>query len=349
MTGIFEYDFRCGVQFPPGKKLHQKFKGLKTTVFSHFSSPKHKLAEAHLEQVNAKESRFDAGCSEAAERVLRAAYHVTMQSGSHKSFERLLVMLHKCGLDIGDKNHSAGMMVRARDAFYTVMLERLADIIRNEPCVAVLADKVTLNKRTVDITAVNLVMPDAPAEEMLQNFVIAAPVVQDHSGEGLASELKDSLSRVGVARPTQVSAFGGDGQYHHLGVPEKLAQALHSNNEEAFAMLAVWDPSHLMHLGEQNARSAVNCAWVYETINSMDVISQRFRYGAGFESFRGNDAEKPRTLKPWSETRFAAHAADVFSSFLGNVEPMLNARNRRETEHGQLAEDLKLACRLLKG
>ena len=102
-------------------------------------------------------------------------------------------------------------------------------------------------------------MPDALAEDMLRNFVIAAPVVQAHSG-GLANELKDSLARVGLTRPTQVSAFGGDGQYHHLGVPEKLSRSLGEGDEEAVTIPSVWDPSHLMHLGEQNARKSATCA-----------------------------------------------------------------------------------------
>ena len=53
------------------------------------------------------------------------------------------------------------MMIKARDTFYTAVLDKIASVVDGEPCVAVMADKVTLNKRTVDITVINVVVPEA--------------------------------------------------------------------------------------------------------------------------------------------------------------------------------------------
>ena len=54
------------------------------------------------------------------------------------------------------------MMIKARDAFYTVPLAKSRVLyVDGEPHVAMMADKVTLNKRTVDITVINVVVPEA--------------------------------------------------------------------------------------------------------------------------------------------------------------------------------------------
>ena len=83
-----------------------------------------------------------------------------------------------------------------------------------QPRVTVMVDKVTLHNRTLDITAINLVLPDAPSDVMKQNLVVAVavPIVNSHDGDGLAAELQEGLGRVSVNRPTQISAFGSDKQ-----------------------------------------------------------------------------------------------------------------------------------------
>ena len=173
-AGTFKYNFSCGVNFPVGKKMHQKFKSLKTAVSAHFEFTSHITHARQVTRENAQQERLISNRSAIAERVLRAAYHTIMESASHLSFEQLMVMLKDCGVDVGDKNHSTRMMCKARDVFHDVILDKLAAIIKNKPYVAVMADKVTLHNRTVDITAINLVMPDAPSDVMLQNFVISA-------------------------------------------------------------------------------------------------------------------------------------------------------------------------------
>ena len=59
------------------------------------------------------------------------------------------------------------------------------------------ADKVTVAKRTMYLTAI-VAVPEAPKEGMIQAFVVGAPVVRDHSGDGLAKKLHDTLLKFGV-------------------------------------------------------------------------------------------------------------------------------------------------------
>ncbi|KAF0306494.1 hypothetical protein FJT64_022013 [Amphibalanus amphitrite] len=239
------------------------------------------------------------------------------------------------------------MMVKARDAFHEVMLDEMKAFVEKQPCVSVVADKVTLNKRTVDITAINLVVPTAPPGEMLVNFVVAAPVVKEHDGTGMAGELSRSLARVGVTCPEQVAAFGGDGQFHHMDVARKLSVSLSQEPYNNFEIPAIWDPSHLMNLAEKDARK--RHAWVDDTIEQMSRVSKHFSYGAGHEALleAGPENERFPSLKTWSETRFAAHAADTFRSFLKNVDRMREALRRkllsaRGTRASELYEDVRL-------
>ena len=183
-AGVFRYDMSMNTEFAVGQPLSTSFKTLRTSVRTHFSSKAHADMADKVRENASEEGQRAAGDDTAAERVLRAAYHTVVESGSHRSFERQVVLLHKSGADIGDKNHSSGMMVKARDAFHEVMLDEVKTFVEKQPCVSVVADKVTLNKRTVDITAINLVAPSAPPGDMLVNLVVAAPVVKDHCGTG---------------------------------------------------------------------------------------------------------------------------------------------------------------------
>ena len=79
------------------------------------------------------------------------------------------------------------MMATARSAFSETILEKVKERVGRSQCVAVLADKVTVARRTVDMTAVLMLLPDAKPDELFPSFVVEAPIVKRHDGKALAA------------------------------------------------------------------------------------------------------------------------------------------------------------------
>ncbi|XP_043200760.1 uncharacterized protein LOC122371027 [Amphibalanus amphitrite] len=248
---------------------------------------------------------------------------------------------------MGNINHSRMMMDTARTAVCQTLLSNLKEHVESQPCVAVLADKVTIARRTVDITAIQTLVPNAEPDHIFQTFVVGAPVVKNHDGEALAADICSTLSEVGVTNTEKIAAVAADGQFHHNGVPQKLARLLESSS--GCPIPAVWDQAHLMNLAESDARKHCNSRWVRDTIETVTEVNKMFSIGKGWEDLRrcGEDMGEP-VLRPklWSETRFAAYAAEVFSVFRRN-EKQLRAALRRKRMEETRPSHLKELERLL--
>ena len=280
-----------------------------------------------------------------AHRVLRVGYYVLVNSLPRARFEELIVLLHASGVNVGDKNHSAMQMASFRDAFFDEMLAMIKKHVASQPCVSVTADKVTLNRRTVDITAIFTVVPNTPPEHLVQTLVVGAPVVKEHDGQSMAKELQRTLAQVGIETAVQVASFSADGQYHHSSVSQRLTDALNEKNGELNAEVqtipAVWDMSHLMQLAEKDAKTEEACLWVQNTVDIMSEINRRFSHGKGLEDLMAAASDEEFTTpKSWSNTRFAAHAAKTIKAFRTNAPAMLTVlrdrfRGEKRTAAGQ--------------
>ena len=346
-AGVFAYNFSLGSEFPVHQPMPERFKSLKAAVRGHFMSSQHEKAVALTREAKEREAARLAVSDNVASRVLRAAYYTLKKSLPREKFEDLIYLMHSSGANVGDKNHSSVIMAKMRDAFHEEMLSMIRRHIATQPCVAIAVDKVTSNRRTVDVTAVLTVVPDVPPNHIVQSLVIGAPVVKDHDGQSLADELMATLAVVGIDTAQKVASFAADGQYHHIAVPEKLAQSLNAANAngqtEAVYIPAIWDASHLMNLAEQDARRETSCLWVSDAVEKMTDITKRFSHGKGLEELRDAAAENSLlTPKLWSNTRFAAHAAKTFTSFMANWQTMgvvLRARAKGE-KRAAAAEEL---------
>ena len=184
---------------------------------------------------------------------------------------------------MGNINHSKAFMVQARDKFHQQVLTSLSEHVQKQPCVALSADKATVNKRTMDITAITNVVPEAPVGSMIQSFVVGAPVVKERDGDGHAQQLLETVGSLGITRTEQLSAIAADGQVHHNGVPTKLLRAMSAGSAAPACVPRIWDGAHLVNLADQDARSASSCSWVNETVGSITRVTKRFSLGAGLE------------------------------------------------------------------
>ena len=350
--GVFRYDTALGSSFEPSVTMPKRFTSMRDSVAKHFRSGGHKEAKQALIERDERDKVRGEVSRSAASRVLRTAYLVLKKSLSHLLFEELIVLQHLNDAAMGNINHSRMMMDTARSAFCDSTLAKVKEHIESQPCVAILADKVTIARRTVDVTAVMTLVPDAEPENIFQSFVVAAPVVREHDGKALASGLRDSLKKVGVTRAETVAAIAADGQYHHNDVPQKLVSLL--DKDYPATVPAIWDPAHLMNLAEGDARKDSTGEWVRNTVEVITAVNKRCLIGKGLEVLMmcgeesGEQALRP---KLWSETRFAPHAGQVVSVFRRNLDLLCTALEKKieeETRPAQLAE-LRKELVLMKG
>ena len=340
VLGVFHFDFDSGTSFPSksgrqGEALPVSFKTLRLAVKRHFEGTLHRKKKSQKTESDALEKGRFAAENSVAGRVFRTGYHVLKKSLPHLAFEELVTLQHKNGADMGSINHSTGLMPQLRLHISDVMRDMLARHLSAQPCVAVCADKVTVERRTIDIVAVISLVPNAHAGDVIQSFVAAAPVVKDHQGGELAREIAEVLAKVGVTHPDHVAAMCMDGQYHHLKVPERLLSIMASSDPQIQTepcVVPLWDGSHLLNLAEKDARTTRGCEWVNSTIDHISHIVKRHVMGKGLETFLTAAKETGASvLKPklWSETRFAPYAARTLNAFERNAPTFQHILSRR--------------------
>ena len=348
-TGVFGYDFSVGTRFESAEFLPPAFSRLKTSVKEHLKGREHQREKAaRLSAAQTAEMRA-AAAGKVNIRLGRTAYFVLKTSMPRERYEELIVLQHINGLDMGRTGHSSTQIARFRAATHEVLVEQLREHIASQPCVALMADKVTVNHRTIDITAVMSVVPAAPAGQLIQTYVIGAPVVIRHDGKSMAEQWRDTVASVGIKSTEQLSAVCTDGQYLHNHVPANFLRLLGSSAGRP-AVPCLWDGAHLLQLAESGARNEPGSAWVRETIDSITRISKRFRLGAGLEQLRAEAEDRGvvmRSPQLWSETRFAPHAANVLEGFRGNLALMEGVLERQlpfcssESAANEIAADLR--------
>ena len=361
--GVFRYNMTVGVRFPKPARLPREFINLKQAIRTHFSGASHNKNEAAKKKAQAARERQEKAARAVSIRVLRTAYHVIKRSHPRAEFERLIVLQHMNGADMGDLCHSGSQMARFRKAFGDSVLSALTRHVQHSPCVAWVADKVTLNSRTIDITAIISVFPEADAGELIQSLVVGAPVVTEHDGTALATEWVETAARIAIKHPGQLAAICTDGQFHHGSVPTKFLQLLttslpdYAERSVPPAVPCLWDGAHLMDLADGAARKEVACTWVNDTVETISRITRRFTLGQNRERLRKTSERLKlpfRGLQLWSETRFSPHAANVLENFGENMRiiaaamgDMIDAPSTRSV--AAIVEDLKNDLRLLTG
>lgn len=346
--GIFKYEFSLGSSFSDKEPLPSSFRALRRSIRSHFTGAKHHTAASKKKLADEIETGKFGKRHIVATRMIRTGYTLLKRSLPYTLFEDLVVMQHSNGTKVGNINHSRSLMPVLRSEFCGLLREQLSSFIREQPCVAVCADKVTVANRTVDVTAILAVVPNAPPGELIQSFVVGSPVVKAHDGQSLAKELAETLGNFGVIHPDQISAICMDGQYHMNGVPAALIKTMATSSgvHHEPRVPALWDGSHLLNLADADARRLAKNQWVKTTVETMTRITKRQTGGKGLEDFLSEAARSgSSTVRPklWSETRFAPYASRTFEGFLRNwsvTEHVLVSRARSGSGDAAVHTDL---------
>ena len=284
----------------------------------------HHATQAHHEACAAQQraTEFASRNQRAALNVGRMAYQGLREGDSYESFTRRLVIAKSNGVEVGDINHSRAFISRFRDCCRTVVMERIATFFETEdpatgrlPIVAVIADKVTENRRTGQLVGVIVMV-----EGRLVAIFIDDLVVRTHTALGLAENIVAALGKVRLTKEKLKKQMAGgafDGQYIVLGADRKLCELV--DIDRSFVCLR-WDNAHRLELSLGDARKRV--AWYAELSTVVGGMVETMSTGRGYEVLMQAAEELMLRLyapKLYCDSRFAQSERAVYKNFLLNL------------------------------
>lgn len=344
-SGIFNYDFSCGIDFI---KSHQpiSFSNLKRSVARHIGNQAHVNNVQAQNEENEKLQKLRKHEESVGVTLGKQAYKLLKLGRPFSDYEIDLKLMADANVKIGNLNHSRKFPSELRPCFADVTDLRIREYISNslpatgtKPPIGIVSDKMTARRRTGQMHAAILFTPGM--DSLMSPVSLGVTPVKKHDGEAIAEDIANVCKQYSIDND-QLAGFGFDGQYFNLGVPNKLRDKLHLDQNVAFT----WDPAHLLQLADKDARKL--CPWIDETCRDIAAILSKFSFGKTFEeaidkaAALGIDFKAPRWF---SETRFAAYAHGVFGNFVENYHVIRQVLEQVAASDDQRAPDM---CNLLR-
>lgn len=332
-VGRFHYDFSLGTNFSD-KNVPRAFSNLKGNIIKHIDS------NAHIKNANEKElgkrqkTLFKTRNYKVGMVLGRQAYSVLKISGSLSQYENEVSVLSAQGTDVGQLNHSRKFVAEFAKSIHTVLVSQMQKLV-NEPLaatgkptpIAVLADKMTPNRRTMQIVGFHGFVNDK-----FQSLMSGVPPLSGEDGIEVTKTLKSGLSSLNISdNELSKRMVGGafDGEYVHLNVKKHLMDSLLISEESRDWYSFQWDPAHILELAEKDAKKSENRTQnsVGNVVNTISRISQSFSHGQSYrlllEEAESEITDETGTVKArapghFSETRFATNSYKVLQNWIHN-------------------------------
>lgn len=185
------------------------------------------------------------------------AYSVLKTSGSHSEYENDVSLLSAQGTDVGQLNHSRKFVAEFAKSVHQVLVGQMQKLV-NEPLVgtgqptpiAVIADKLTPNRRTMQIVGFH-----GFVNGKFQSLMSGAPPLSGESGLEVTKTLKSGLSSINIPENELSKRMVGgafDGEYVHLKVKKHLMDSLLVSDESRDWYSFQWDAAHIIELAKKN-------------------------------------------------------------------------------------------------
>ena len=209
--------------------------------------------------------------------VFRERYQGIKQGKNRVDFEEDMLKAKLNGLDVGDINHSRKFAKSLDDAIYDEVkynikknMEMELDATKKKRPAGLLMDKMTPNRRTGQIHAVVVPVPENPlSQNLLKAVMLEVPPVLNLSAEGLATTAKKVFNEAGL-QDEQLEGIGWDGEYVKKGVKGKLLDLLYvfgmNRDEMDIWITQVWEPAHQLELTTKDIKSDPLFAWFVDHI-----------------------------------------------------------------------------------
>ena len=282
-NGVISFPLNIQLTSLEGEKLPKSFTNLKKKIKTHLVNKTHTANWDMWKEREEEVIRLDSRNNQVGMRIARICYFLFKTGGSERDYEIEVLRKINDGIDMGDLNHSHNFPPKFRPFVAKEIHRRMSSFLTSRmlqtgylPPINVGADKGTNRHRTRQFITALTVVPDA--EELLQPIYIGQPVVKDHSGQGVASSIKDGLDKYGIVS-VQVEASSHDGQYFHLSVPEALCKLYNLDNR----FVSTIDPLHRAGTVDTHIRKDVTFQWMVKIFASCKELYNKFNWGKNYE------------------------------------------------------------------
>ena len=297
--------------------MSRAFRNLKISISRHLKRDEHKDAISQNENTTIKMKNESNRNNTIALRVGCACYKIYYRGRPYTDYEDEVFLLHKCGVDVGDINHSYKFPQKFLESVAEVVKDNVKDYLKKTlpqtgfaPPVKVLAEKATYKHRTRQFVGLTSIIPDS--DDLLQYMFLGLPVVKLHTGKGVGQSIISVEEFEISAEQFQGGSF--DGQYFHLsvlnthfGIEGKDASVHHDH-----------DPMHKAGLVDTHIREDGNFKFLNKVTEVVAAAFKNFSWGKNYEAL----AEACESLGQvfasparYSTTRFANSVRKVYMNF----------------------------------
>ena len=198
--------------------------------------------------------------------------------------------------------------------------------------IKIVADKDTRKHRTRQLVLFITIVPDSP--NLIQPIYLGHPVVSDHTGPGVASNLIAVIEKNGISSE-QIEGQSYDGQYFHLSVNSQVQDHFQLKSSDIHDD---WDGMHKCGLGDKAVRKIATHAWL---ITLTQIISEVFglvNWGKIYEELKNAcdklDQEMSNPLT-WSNTKFANYAQRLYLAMTKDFPAILEVLTKIQKDRNK--------------
>ena len=263
--------------------------------------------------------------------LYRLRYIGIKQAKSRESFVDDVLTAKLNGTDVGNINHSKVFVKNLDVAIYETMKEDLSCALQatlsgtnQKRPLGMVMDKMTQSKRTGQVHALILPVPENPiSQPLLVPLMLDVPIVkgQEYDAIGLAKMAKKVLNDAG-AEDEQLEGLGWDGEYIKKGVKSKLMDLLNIedwNHEQKDGWItSVWEPAHELELATKDVMKESVFEWFNKDVELINEAVGLLNIGKGLQmsiETADNLGLPHYKLKTMSDTRFVAYWGGCLVSF----------------------------------
>ena len=309
----------------------QQLCDIKKAVLRHTTSKGHQRALT-LADRRARNATAKRGAGMA---VGRCSLFRVQEKMSHKAFERLLLLNHLNGVDIGQMNHSEHFSSAMNLYLWEALLSGMREYFAAEhPALggrrvpfSVGADKATNNRRTGQV--VGAVVIDMGTGE-LKHLMVANGIVTPAKGDakGLLESIILALSSLVDTDELRerIAAFMFDGAYINWNIHEQIESQLEISTR---VLTCTWDGMHHYQCAlddvrtdrppARGGRNLFTVEWYGAAPDEVGLIVNNHQWGNGYEELRQLAAEHAlamRQPKKFCETRMVQSELKVYDAFI---------------------------------
>ena len=147
-------------------------------------------------------------------------------------------------------------------------------------------DKMTPNKRTGQMHAVVIPVPENPlSQDFLKPMMLEVPPVPNLSACGLACTAKEIFNDAGFL-DDQLKGIGWDGEYIKKDAKKKLLEILECDmtmTEKEDWISEVWEPAHQLELANKYVKGDELFVWFIDVVNVINDCTVVLGIGKGLE------------------------------------------------------------------